>query len=531
MPTSTRKTSAPNPDSSSRTANLTRRGWLAATGAGTAALMLKQDQLQAHLRPGPRPGMTRDAQEGAVVFTNTTVANPDAVQDDVALAVEGDRIVAIGPTEEVLEQYPRAEVYDGRGRALFPGLINCHAHMRAVIARGFNEDFGFPNTANLAISPASLLEGEEGNLMVRVAALEAIRSGTTTIVEYTGNVQRQAAVLADSGLRCVLAEGIRDAENVPGPMSTRAMARAVSETPRFSARLRDEGMQRISDLFSAWHGARDGRISVFPAAALTETSSPQLLQAVREFAETHDLGYTIHLNQSRAEYEFMVMHHGLRPAEYLDRHDFLGPRLFAAHARYVNHEEVALLGRSGTIIAHQAGMAANRGISPPIPELRTAGCPIALGTDNNTNDVFEVMRIALLTERIRRNRDGDEVPGLLPQPEDVLADATESGALAVQQSDLIGTLEVGKKADLLVVDTLRAHLVPAGRIISALVHSGHPGDIESVMVDGRFVMRDREVLTMDEDAIIREADVVGRRIWGQVLEASPLTVPRLPRPG
>ena len=285
MPTSTRKTSAPAPHSSSSTANLTRRGWLAATGVGTAAVLLKQDHLQAHLHPGPRPGITQVAQEDAVVFTNTTVANPDAVQDDVALAVEGDRIAAIGPTDAVLAQYPRAEVYDGRGKALFPGLINCHAHMRAVIARGFNEDFGFPNTAGLAISPASLLEGEEGNLMVQVAALEAIRTGTTTIVEYTGNVQRQAEVLADSGLRCVLAEGIRDAENVPGPMSTRAMARAVSETPRFSARLRDEGMQRINDLFSAWHGARDGRISVFPAAALTETSSPQLLQAVREFAE------------------------------------------------------------------------------------------------------------------------------------------------------------------------------------------------------------------------------------------------------
>ena len=188
-----------------------------------------------------------------------------------------------------------------------------------------------------------------------------------------------------------------------------------------------------------------------------------------------------------------------------------------------------MLGRSGTIIAHQAGMAANRGISPPIPELRTAGCPIALGTDNNTNDVSEVMRIALLTERIRRNRDGDEVPGLLSQPEDILADCTQGGAMAVQQSDRIGTLEVGKTADLLVVDTPRAHLVPAGGFISALVHSGHPGDIESVMVDGRFVMRNRRVLTMDEDAIIREADAVGRRIRGRVLEASPVNVPRLPR--
>ena len=319
MSTSTRRTSTRKPQGCSSAENLTRRGWLAATGAGTAALILKPDHLRAHPHPAAGSGLSRHAQaaaaqEATVVFTNTTVANPDVVQDDVALAVEGDRIAAIGRTDEVLAGYPRAEVYDGRGKALFPGLINTHAHMRAVIARGFNEDFGFPNTAGLAISPASLLEGEEGNLMVQVAALEAIRTGTTTIVEYTGNVGRQAGVLADSGLRCVLAEGIRDTENVPGPVSTRSMARSFSGTPRFSASLRDEGMQRISDLHTTWHGARDGRISVFPAASLTETSSPELLRAVREFAETHDLGYTIHLNQSRAEYEFMVMHHGLRPA-------------------------------------------------------------------------------------------------------------------------------------------------------------------------------------------------------------------------
>ena len=525
-------------DTSRRPGDITRREWLAGAGAGTAALLLEREALLLEREPlravapsaaTPSAGRPRGQQARTVVFTNTTVANPDAVQDDVALAVEGSRIAAIGPTDEVLAAYPGAEQVEGRGKALFPGLINCHAHMRAVVARGFNEDFGFPNTANLAVSPASLLQGDEGNLMVQVAALEAITTGTTTIVEFTGNVQRQAGVLAESGLRCVLAEGIRDTENVPGPVSTRSMARSFSGTPRFSEALLDDGMQRISDLFSTWHGAGDGRVTVFPAASLTETSSPELLRAVRDFAETHDLGYTIHLNQSRAEYEFMVMHHGMRPAEYLDRHDFLGPRLFAAHARYVNDAEVALLGRSGTIISHQAGMAANRGISPPIPALRTAGCPIALGTDNNTNDVFEVMRIALLTERIRRNRDGDEVPGLAPQPEDILADCTQGGALAVQQPDDLGTLEVGKKADLLVVDMLRAHLVPAGRVISALVHSGHPGDIESVMVDGRFVMRDREVLTMDEEAILREADAVGRRIWSRVLEASPLNVPRLTR--
>ncbi len=496
------------------TNNISRRELLAGAGAGAAALLLEQGGLQAQAPPGT-----------TIVFSHTTVANADAVQHDVALAVQGDTIVAIGPTDQILKTYPRAEVYDGRGKALFPGLINCHAHMGAVLQRGFNEDFGFPNSARLAVQPASLLQGEEATLMVTVAALEAIRTGTTTIVENVANISRSAAALARSGLRCVFAEAVRDSENVAGPMSPEGLAKSVA--PTFSARLRDEGMQRINDLYSAWHGKNQGRISVFPAAALVETSSPELLQAIRAFAEKHDLGYTIHLNQSTPEFEFMQKFHGLRPAAYLDRHGFLGPRLFAAHARYVDAGEIALLGRSRTVISHQAGMAANRGVIPPIPALRAAGCPIALGTDNNTTDVFEVMRIALLTERVRRE---DERPGLLPQPEDILADATEGGARAVNQEKRLGTLEVGKQADLLVVDTLRPYLVPAGRIVSAWIHSGHPADIESVMVDGQFVMRKGKVLTMDEESVIREADAVGRRIWSKVLEAGPLNVPRLPRP-
>ena len=492
-------------------ADLSRRQLLAGA-AGAAALFLEQSGLQAQ---GP-PGRT-------VVFSHTTVVNVDAVRHDVALAIAGGTIVAIGPTDAVLRAHPNAEVYDGRGKALLPGLVNCHMHLAATLQRGFNEDFGFPNSAHLAVQPASLLQGEEGTLMVAVGALEAIRTGTTTIVENAGGISSSASTLAQTGLRCVFAESIRDSENVAGPMSQGGLAR--SEAPRFSSRLREEGMQRISDLFAAWHGARQGRISVFPAAALAETSSPELLQAVRAFADKHDLGYTIHLSQSLAEVDFMVRHHGVRPPAFLDKAGFLGPRLFAAHCRYVDDADIALLGRSGTIISHQAAMAANRGVIPPIAKLRAAGCPIAHGTDNNTNDVFEVMRVALLTERISRN---DPNPGLRPQPEDMLEDNTRGGARAVQQATLLGSLEVGKKADLIVLDTLRAHLVPAGRILSAWIHNGQASDIESSMVDGQFIMRNRKVLTMDETSIIAEADKVGRRIWSKVLDAGPLALPGRP---
>ncbi len=493
--------------------HITRRELIAGAGAGAAALLLDPTGVQAQ----PTSGR-------AVVFTHTTVVTVDAVQHDVALAVDGGRIAAIGSTDDILRRYPQAEVYDGRGKALLPGLINCHAHLAQVLSRGFNEDFGFPNSYRLAVPPTSLLSREESTLMAVVGAIECLRSGTTTVVENVGGIAANAQALADTGIRCVFAESIRDSENVAGPMSPDGLAKSV--TPRFSAKLREDGLQRITELHAKWHGARNGRVSVFPAAALPETSSPELLQAVRAFAEKHDLGYTIHLSQSRAEVDFMRRHHGVSPVGFLQRHGFLGSRLFAAHCRYVDDADIAMLGTSGTIVSHQAAMAANRGSNPPIPALRAAGCPIANGTDNNTNDMFEVMRVAMLMERVRRD---DPFPGVRPQPEDMLEDATLGGARATRQP-LGGALEVGKKADLLVLDTQRIHLVPAVRIVSAWIHNGQPSDIESVMVDGEFVMRDRKILTVDEGALIAEADRVGRRVWGEVQKATPIVVPGRPRP-
>src|SRR5688572_32673373 len=305
-----------------RTADFTRRELLAGMGAGAASLLLDSRVVE-----GQQPAAR------AVVFANTSIINPDSVQDDVALAVQGDRIAAIGPTVDMLAKYPAADVYNSRGKAIVAGLVNCHAHLSATLQRGFNEDFGFPNSAKLAVSPASLLQGEEATAMVMVGALEAIRTGTTTMVEFSSNIGRLAGALSKTGLRWVFAEGVRDSENVPGPLSPEGLAK--SETPRFSAKLRDEGMQRINDLFSKWHGANQGRITVFPAASLAETSSPELLRAVRAFAEKHDLGYTIHLSQSRAEVDFMKKHHGMTPPAFPARHGYLGPRLFAAHCRYV----------------------------------------------------------------------------------------------------------------------------------------------------------------------------------------------------
>jgi len=492
---------------------LNRRELLAGAGATAAALAFDTNI-----------GQAQATQARPLVFTNTTVVTVDEVRNGVALAVQGGRIAAIGPNDEVMKQYQQAEIYDGRGKALFPGLINCHAHLAQTIARGFNEDFGFPNSYKLAVQPTSLISKEEATLMAVVGAIEAIRTGSTTVVENVGGTAATASALAQTGLRWVFAESATDREG-GSPMSPEVLARG--EAPRFSQKMREEGLARITALHSAWHGKEQGRISVFPAAGLAENSSPELLAAVRGFAEKNDLGYTIHLSQSQAEVDYVRKHHGVSPVGFLDRHGFLSPRLFAAHCRYVDDADITLLGKSGTIVSHQAAMAGNRGVIPPIPAMRAAGVPIAMGTDNNTTDLFEVMRVAMITERVKRN---DAFPGVLPQPEDVLADATLGSARAVRQTATIGSLDIGKKADILVLDTQRIHIVPAVRIVSAWIHNGQPSDIESVMIDGRFVMRDRKILTVDEPRIIADASRVGQRVWSEVQKAGPIKVPRLPRP-
>jgi len=496
--------------------SLSRRTLLAGTAAAFGASLL------------PRPKAYAQAASAStaeiLVFTHTTVITNDAQRrslSDVALAVQGDRIAAIGDTDEVLAQFPGAEIYDGRRKAIMPGLINCHAHLAQALDKGFNEDFGFPNSLELPVRPAQMITPEEGTIMSMVAALEALRGGTTTVVQNVGNIARDAKALASTGQRWVFAESVRDIETVDGPMSPPRLAESVP--PRFSDKLRTEGMQRIADLHSTWHGHDNGRIQVFPAAALVELSSPQLLCDVREFADSHNLGYTIHMTQSQAEVDFMLRYHGVRPAIFLEKHGYLGPRLFAAHARYCDAMEIEALARSETMVSHQAAMAANRGVNPPVASLRDAGVRICQGTDNNNNDMLHVMKTAIGMERIQRS---DGIPGTLPQPEDILRDCCTGGAHAINMATSLGSLEVGRKADLLVLDVMKPHLTPSGRILSAWIHNGQPSDIESVMVDGRFLMRDKRVLTVDEEALMEEAWGIGRRVWDRLLENGPLPLPR-----
>ena len=442
------------------------------------------------------------------VIANATIVTGNAgrtVLHDAGIAVSEGRIAAVGPTAEVARSHPDAEVVDGRGKAVFPGLVNCHTHLLATGDRGILEDFGFPTRLTFPVSARSLLNAEERQTLALLGALESIRSGATCLLEISSDVAGYAPDLAATGLRLALAENINDVDE----------AQAREGVYRFDAARADAGLQRSADLVESWHGRQQGRVSCFLAPHAPETCSPDLLRRSREMAEGYGVGYTIHLSQSSQEIEAVMRVRGVSPTHYLFANDFLGPNLLAAHCRYVNPAEIALLGQCGVKVANNAAIAARRGAAAPVRELQGAGCAIGMGSDNMAEDMVEVMRAGLFLERVRRN---DEV---YPQPEDVLEWATSGGAKALGMSESIGSLEPGKKADLFVVDLLRPHLVPSLRVVSAFVHNGQPGDITSVMVDGDWVMRDGKVLTIDEDDVVRRAEAVGHAVWRRLLERYP----------
>jgi len=347
--------------------------------------------------------------------------------------------------------------------------------------------------------------------MCQLGALEAIRSGTTAVLEDGAGIDSYAPQMAATGLRMVLAERAWDRAGAgigdPGPFE-------VSE------RLAEEGLERIARLHARWHGAEGGRVSVGVAAWAPDMCSPALLRRLRGLQQKLDALCTIHLNQIWGEVAAVQAHRGMLPTEYLASLGFLHDRLVAAHCRCMAHAEERLLGRARASVAFNSAIAARRGLSPRISVLEAEGCNIAMGSDNMAEDMVEVMRAGLFMERVRR------ADGRSPTPEEAMRWATRNGYRAMGIEDG-GWLAPGNRADLIVIRTDRPHLVPLMRLVSGFVHQGQAADVESVMVDGRWIMRDGRVLTLDEGAIVREADRIARRAWARLFAKRPdLPVPR-----
>lgn len=447
---------------------------------------------------------------------HTTLVTADdngSVLDDAAICIEADRIRAIGPSADLLAHYPGAERIDGRGKAVLPGFANTHTHLVMTLARGIYEDLSPahrpPFSGGLAPLPLPDLSVDEHRLLCQLGVVEAIRSGTTLILEDAIGIARYAEALQASGLRYLLCERAWD----------RAQA-SIGQPGAFvrSPELAEQGLARIEQLHTQWHGKANARLQVGLAAWAPDMCSPELLRQLRDLQERLGVRATVHLNQIWGEVAAVQEQRGVLPTTYLSQCDFLSERLIAAHCRCMSAAEERLLGRSRAAVAFNAAIAARRGLSPHIADLEAHGCTIAMGTDNMAEDMVEVMRTGLFMERIRRQ------DGRHPTPEAALLWATRNGYRALGMADA-GWLAPGNKADLIMIDLRRAHLVPLLRVVSCFVHQGQARDVDAVMVDGQWLMRDGNLLSMDEASIVQEADRIGQAAWKRLFKARPDLVP------
>ncbi len=430
------------------------------------------------------------AERADLLVVGGTVLTMDGarrVVPDGAVAIAGGRILAVGPRAELSARYAARQRLDASGHAVLPGLINTHTHAAMSLFRGLADDLRLQEWLEKYIFPAEArnVTADFVRWGTRLAALEMIRSGATTYTDMYYFEHVVAEATREAGLRGVLGETILD---FPAP-DNKTVAEALAYTEKFLERWRNDAL-------------------VIPAVAphSAYTCSEETLKRSRELATRYGAPLLIHLSETQAENKQMREKHGMSPTGYLDRLGLLKPRTLAAHAIWLSDEDVAALKQNGTGVAHcpSSNMKLASGIAP-VEKLLAAGIAVGLGTDgvagsNNDLNMFEEMDLAA---KLAKVASGD--PRALGA-ERVLEMATILGARALGLEKQIGSLEAGKRADLITVRLRNPHSVPLYNLQSQLVYALKASDVEHVVVEGRILMRNRRLLTLNEPEILAEAE-------------------------
>ena len=443
------------------------------------------------------------------IITNATVVSlegGDGVIEDAAVAVENGLISEVGPSAEVETRYPHLEKIDGRGKAVVPGFINSHTHTVLLVLRGTVEDmsgdaiFGYMTPISFAMTD------DERRALARLGCLEAIRSGSTTLVEPFRFIPGYADGMIETGLRLYFGESATDA-------LTLKIRQGVYE---FDKGFGQEFLDRNIEMIDRFHDTHDGRVQCQISAHAPDICSPWMLRELNDLARKHDLKRTVHLSQSPKEVAQVKDAHGMTSAEYLDANDWLGPDVVGAHWTFCTHDDVQLLAERGVHMAHCPANSSRRGPHKALSrDIIDAGVNIVLGTDNMTEDMFQAMKIGTIVHR------GAGGGGVDPGPLHALQAATINGAKALGRTHDLGTLAPGKRADITVLDLNNPSMAPVINLVSSIVHYGHPGVVSAVAVEGRFLMKDGKIICMNEAEVVAEAQEATRAAWHRLGEISP----------
>jgi 5-methylthioadenosine/S-adenosylhomocysteine deaminase len=443
----------------------------------------------------PASAQARRAERVDLIVSGGTVVTMDAgrrVIEDGAVAVAGGRIVWVGKRSEVASRFVAREVIDARGRAVIPGLVNGHTHIPMVLFRGIADDLDLNEWLTKYIFPAEAKNVTEDFVRAgtQLGLAEMIRGGTTTYCDMYYFEDAVAEETERAGVRGLLGETVIDfpvADN-------KTWADAMRYAARFVAR---------------WKGNRLITAAVAPHAPYTVSEAH--LKEVRAFSDRTAAPVVTHVAETRKEVEDITRDHGASPVEYLARIGFLSPRDVFAHTVHLTEGEISLLKQNGVGSVHnpQSNMKLASGVAP-VPQMLRAGVAVGLGTDgaasNNDLDMWEEMDTAA---KLHKLTTGD--PKVLTA-EEALALATIGGARALHMEADIGSLEEGKRADLVVVDLDALHQTPRYSVYSHLVYATKASDVRTVVIEGRVVMRDRRLLTLNETLIKQKARALRERV-------------------
>jgi len=430
-----------------------------------------------------------------LIVSGGTVVTMDGARrviENGAIAIKAGRIEAIGRAGDIDQKYAAREVINATGKVVVPGLINGHTHVPMTLFRGLADDLDLQEWLNKYIFPAEAKNVTEEFVRVgtRLGLAEMIRAGTTTYCDMYYFEDAIADETSKAGMRAVLGETVID------------FAVADNKTNA-------EAMTYVERFVKKWQG----NALIVPAIAphAPYTVSEEHLQAVRAFSDRTGAPIVTHISETKREVDDSIKAKGASPIDYLNRIGFLNNRVIAAHVVWPTEEELGLLKKLGVGIVHnpQSNMKLASGVAP-VPKMLKDDLPVGLGTDgaasNNDLNLWEEMDTAAKLHKLI-----SKDPKVVSAAE-AFEMATIRGARALHLEKEIGSIEKGKRADLVIVDLDDLNQTPYYNIYSDLVYATKAADVRTVIIEGRVVMRDRRLLTLNEETIKADARRYRERI-------------------
>ncbi|MGI9861449.1 amidohydrolase [Moorella naiadis] len=440
--------------------------------------------------------------------TLVTMDAAGTIIPDGALAVAGGRIVALGPEAEVTAAYKAGEVINARGRYILPGLVNSHTHLFQTLLKGLEADTPLRAWIDRLINPVlPLLGAEDCYYAAQLGLLEAIRSGTTTLLDFmylTYRPEFSEAVIAaakDAGIRFLYGRGIHDAGIEHGvlPLVVEKVERVLEEVDYLRGRYEDK---------------RDGMLAVWLAPSIMWGMSYDGLRSLAAYALENRVPVTMHLMETDYDIEISLADYGRRPLEVLAATGLLANRFLLVHGVRANERDLQIMAEHQVAWSHC--MAANLYLGSGIAPVTQAApaVAVALATDgaasNNSQNMVEILKLTALAHKgFRRD------PAIIDARR-VAAMATCEGARALGLDKEIGVLAPGYRADLMILDPLSPTATPVHDPLATLVYSCDQENIATVVINGRVVMRERQVVTIDEEKVLRKAAAIARRLQGEL---------------